>query len=179
MHGWEWRSQPRIRSPRLEPRGKGTGGSHGPADADPAHSAGHPGAVAEGGPARDRREHPGAAGQRQRHVGRHQRQRRHARLRVGVRNGVVVSCSCPAGQFGDPCCKHAARYYLDAGLLDPEPEPPAPAAPIVCFRCQRPRPDWLPSPSRFTIFMARAKVRAAAAVAVRVSRRCRMQGRMP
>src|SRR5688572_11874629 len=36
--------------------------------------------------------------------------------------GVVRSCSCPAGEFGDPCCKHAARYYLDAGLLDPEPE---------------------------------------------------------
>ena len=57
---------------------------------------------------------------------------------VEIRNGVVVSCSCPAGQFGDPSCKHAARYYLDAGLLDPEPEgsPPAAAAPVVCFRCQ-------------------------------------------
>ena len=53
-----------------------------------------------------------------------------------IRNGVVVSCSCPAGQFGDPCCKHAARYYLDADLLDPEPDPPAPAAPVVCFRCR-------------------------------------------
>jgi hypothetical protein len=49
--------------------------------------------------------------------------------------GVVRSCSCPAGEFGDPCCKHAARYYLDAGLLDPEPEPPAPA-PVACFRCR-------------------------------------------
>lgn len=49
--------------------------------------------------------------------------------------GVVLSCSCPAGAFGDPCCKHAARYYLDAGLLDPEPDPPAPA-PVVCFRCR-------------------------------------------
>ena len=55
-----------------------------------------------------------------------------------IRNGLVVSCSWPAGQFGDPCCKHAARYYLDAGLLDPEPEgsPPAAAAPVVCFRCR-------------------------------------------
>ncbi len=53
-----------------------------------------------------------------------------------IRNGVVVSCSCPAGAFGDACCKHAARYYLDAGVLDPEPEPPAPAAPVVCFRCR-------------------------------------------
>jgi hypothetical protein len=52
--------------------------------------------------------------------------------------GVVRSCSCPAGEFGDPCCKHAARFYLDAGLLDPEPEgsPPASAAPIVCFKCR-------------------------------------------
>ena len=40
--------------------------------------------------------------------------------------GVVRSCSCPAGEFGDPCCKHAARFYLDAGMLDPEP--PAPKA---------------------------------------------------
>jgi hypothetical protein len=39
-----------------------------------------------------------------------------------IRN-AVVTCSCPAGEFGDPCCKHAAKFYLDAGLLDPEPEP--------------------------------------------------------
>ncbi len=52
-----------------------------------------------------------------------------------IRN-AVVTCSCPAGEFGDPCCKHAARYYLDAGLLDPEPDPPAPVAPVVCFRCR-------------------------------------------
>src|SRR5215210_2529206 len=52
-----------------------------------------------------------------------------------ITGSVVQSCSCPAGTFGDPCCKHAARYYLDAGLLelDPEPEPPAT---VVCFRCQ-------------------------------------------
>ena len=52
--------------------------------------------------------------------------------------GVVRSCSCPAGEFGDPCCKHAARFYLDAGLVDPEPEgsPPASAAAVVCFRCR-------------------------------------------
>ena len=40
--------------------------------------------------------------------------------------GVVRSCSCPAGEFGDPCCKHAAAYYLATGMLDPEP--PAPKA---------------------------------------------------
>ena len=52
--------------------------------------------------------------------------------------GVVRSCSCPAGEFGDPCCKHAARYDLDAGVLtieEPEPDPSGPAAP-VCFRCR-------------------------------------------
>jgi hypothetical protein len=56
-----------------------------------------------------------------------------------ITGSLVQSCSCPAGSFGDPCCKHAARYYLDVGLLDldgPEPEPPAPAAPVVCFRCR-------------------------------------------
>jgi hypothetical protein len=56
-----------------------------------------------------------------------------------ITGGLVQSSSCPAGSFGDPCCKHAARYYLDAGLLefdDPEPESPALAAPAVCFRCR-------------------------------------------
>src|SRR5215204_6999568 len=56
-----------------------------------------------------------------------------------ITGSLVQSCSCPTGSFGDPCCKHAARYYLDAGLLDlddPEPEPPAPAALVLCFRCR-------------------------------------------
>jgi hypothetical protein len=58
-------------------------------------------------------------------------------LEIG--QGVVRSCSCPAGQFGDPCCKHAARYYLDAGVLEldsdgPEDTPPAPAA-VECRAC--------------------------------------------
>src|SRR3712207_1803060 len=51
---------------------------------------------------------------------------------------LVHSCSCPAGTFGDPCCKHAARFYLDAGLLeldDPEPDPPALGATITCWNC--------------------------------------------
>ena len=59
-------------------------------------------------------------------------------------NGIVRSCSCPAGTFGDPCCKHAARFYHLVGLLDldpePEPEPPTPAAPapaaVPCWDCQ-------------------------------------------
>lgn len=56
-----------------------------------------------------------------------------------IAQGIVQSCTCPAGQFGDPCCKHAARYYLDIGTLvldDPEPEPPAPTlAPVPCWAC--------------------------------------------
>src|SRR5688500_10927905 len=50
-----------------------------------------------------------------------------------VTGGIVRSCTCPAGQFNDPVCKHRARSYFDAGLLDlddPEPGAPAPAAPV-------------------------------------------------
>ncbi len=35
-----------------------------------------------------------------------------------VRMGIVVRCTCPAGAHGDPCCKHAARFYLDRSLLE-------------------------------------------------------------
>ena len=44
-----------------------------------------------------------------------------------IMNGVVRSCGCSAGAYGDPRCKHAARFYLDSGLLAPEPESGAPA----------------------------------------------------
>jgi hypothetical protein len=57
-----------------------------------------------------------------------------------ITGGVVHACSCPAGDFGDPCCKHAARFYLDAGLLeieDPEPDPPACGAMVTCRECSR------------------------------------------
>ena len=51
---------------------------------------------------------------------------------VQVHNGIARGCECPAGEFGDPICKHRAAYYHAAGLLDldpePEPEPPAPVA---------------------------------------------------
>ena len=50
--------------------------------------------------------------------------------------GVVRSCSCPAGEFGDPCCKHAARYSLDAGLLGPGAGAPGSGRPGRCFRCR-------------------------------------------
>jgi hypothetical protein len=46
-------------------------------------------------------------------------------------------CECHAGQFGDPVCKHRAALLAHLGRLahDPEPEPPAPAAPLVCGTC--------------------------------------------
>jgi len=55
-----------------------------------------------------------------------------------VRSGVVQSCSCPAGEFGDPVCKHRAIFYHLIGVLDldPEPDPPAASARVVCFRRQ-------------------------------------------
>ena len=56
-----------------------------------------------------------------------------------ITNGVAHRCTCKAGEFGDPVCKHRARWYYDAGLLDlePEPDPPAPSlAPVTCFRCR-------------------------------------------
>jgi len=42
-------------------------------------------------------------------------------------------CSCPAGEFGDPVCKHRAAYWHALGILelDDEPEPPTPAAPAA------------------------------------------------
>src|SRR5215207_2998053 len=55
-----------------------------------------------------------------------------------IASGVVQCCSCPAGAHGDPCCKHAARFYLDTGRLeldDPEPNPPTLGAIIPCWNC--------------------------------------------
>ena len=39
---------------------------------------------------------------------------------------------------GDPVCLHRAAYWYAQGMLelDPEPEPPASAAPVVCIRCR-------------------------------------------
>jgi uncharacterized Zn finger protein len=37
---------------------------------------------------------------------------------VEVNQGVALSCTCEAGQFGDECCKHRAAFYLLTGLLD-------------------------------------------------------------
>lgn len=38
-------------------------------------------------------------------------------------NGLVRSCSCEAGQYGDPCCHHAAAYYLSIGMIELPGEP--------------------------------------------------------
>jgi hypothetical protein len=39
---------------------------------------------------------------------------------------------------GYPVCLHRAAYWYAQGVfeLDPVPEPPASAAPVVCFRCR-------------------------------------------
>ncbi|MDQ3694334.1 MAG: hypothetical protein M3464_11995 [Chloroflexota bacterium] len=54
---------------------------------------------------------------------------------IEVTGEVAHGCSCLAGINGDPVCKHRAAFYFALGLLDPEPEPPAPAlAPCgYCF----------------------------------------------
>jgi hypothetical protein len=44
-----------------------------------------------------------------------------------VAGELVHGCACLAGLNGDPVCKHRAAYYLMVGVLDPEPDPPAPA----------------------------------------------------
>jgi hypothetical protein len=48
-------------------------------------------------------------------------------------------CECEAAMLaGDPVCLHRAASWHAVGVLnlDLEPEPPAPAAPVVCFRCR-------------------------------------------
>src|SRR5829696_1889880 len=50
-----------------------------------------------------------------------------------------ITCDCEAAMLGgDPVCLHRAAYWYALGELeqDPEPEPPASAAPIVCFHCR-------------------------------------------
>jgi hypothetical protein len=50
-----------------------------------------------------------------------------------------ISCDCEAAMLGgDPVCLHRAAYWYAQGVLelDPEPEPPASAAPVICFRCR-------------------------------------------
>ena len=56
---------------------------------------------------------------------------------VEVTGNVAHGCGCLAGLNDDPVCKHRAALFLLIGALNltPEPDPPAPAAPVVCFRC--------------------------------------------
>ena len=49
---------------------------------------------------------------------------------LGVTRGVAHSCTCEAGQAGDPVCLHRAAYWYAIGVL--EPEPPAPVADCEC-----------------------------------------------
>jgi hypothetical protein len=66
------------------------------------------------------------------------------RVRQPRRPGIAyrtdgVSCDCEAAMLGgDPVCLHRAAYWHARGMLelDPEPEPPASAAPVICFRCR-------------------------------------------
>ena len=49
-----------------------------------------------------------------------------------------ITCDCEAAMLGgDPVCLHRATYWFAQGVLDPEPEPPASAAAVACFRCHR------------------------------------------
>jgi|GEM_PF-3147597 len=56
---------------------------------------------------------------------------------LAVTGDVAHGCECPAAQHGDPVCKHRAAFYFTAGLLDPDPGPGAPAAPVAlpCWSC--------------------------------------------
>ncbi len=54
---------------------------------------------------------------------------------VAVSGGVAHGCDCPAGEHGDPVCKHRALWYHRAGLLDPEPDPATPAIVVVSRPC--------------------------------------------
>jgi hypothetical protein len=54
-----------------------------------------------------------------------------AAYELGVTGDVAHDCTCKAGAFGDPVCCHRAAYYHLVGLLDRDPEPPNPAAPVL------------------------------------------------
>jgi hypothetical protein len=59
--------------------------------------------------------------------------------RQGIAYCTNGACDCEAAMLGgDPVCLHRAAYWYAQGVLelDPEPEPPASAAPVVCFRCR-------------------------------------------
>src|SRR5215218_7296683 len=50
-----------------------------------------------------------------------------------------IDCDCEAAMLGgDPVCLHRAAYWFAQGVLelDTEPQPPASAAPVVCFCCR-------------------------------------------
>ena len=42
---------------------------------------------------------------------------------IDVVGGVARSCTCAAGEYGDPVCCHRAAFYRHVGLLDLEEGP--------------------------------------------------------
>ena len=57
---------------------------------------------------------------------------------LAVTGDVAHGCECPAAAHGDPVCKHRAAFYHTVGVLDPDPGPGAPAAPVAlpCWSCR-------------------------------------------
>jgi hypothetical protein len=51
---------------------------------------------------------------------------------IEITGEIAHGCSCLAGLNSDPVCCHRAAFYHQIGMLDldPEPQPPAPAAPL-------------------------------------------------
>src|SRR5215213_595985 len=48
-----------------------------------------------------------------------------------------VSCDCEAAVLGgDSVCLHRAACWYGQSVLELDPEPPASAAPVICFRCR-------------------------------------------
>ena len=66
---------------------------------------------------------------------------------LDVRGNVVLGCECPAGQKGDPVCKHRAAFYAMIGALPtgedvllaevtaPDTSPDFAPAPESCDSC--------------------------------------------
>ncbi len=54
---------------------------------------------------------------------------------VGTKAGAGPGADLMLG--GDPVCLHRAAYWYAQGVLELDPEPPASAALVVCFRCHR------------------------------------------
>lgn len=59
-----------------------------------------------------------------------------AAYELAITGEIAHSCTCRAGEFGDPVCCHRARFYHLVGALDLDPEPSPLAAPAApCRDC--------------------------------------------